>query len=136
MSSPFDGLVYVEFILDAPTGWEKQLERDARKGSKQSMGQHGNPKNEMNTCDALNLATAYDEEGVIIQTATRWMRRLDVSDYPNEAALIEDGYEQMAITMNKPVAAVKDHSSVAVIGDQYQAYAHKKLYAAEYNERV
>jgi hypothetical protein len=125
--------VFVELILDLPTGWEKQQERAARKCIDVNVGKRNDRREHLNTCHRKNMVTLFDDEGVLTQTANRSMHRVDTD--LNDADLVEEFYAQIAYELDKTVDAVKIKVSVAVIGDQYDAMAHIDINKVAYNER-
>ena len=130
ISNEFDDLVYVEIHIHTPTGWEKQEERRARKSVDHGIGGQSNVAPHLKTGHRRNKKTQFDEDGNVIDTADFAIYHTD--EPPGQ--IIAKAENTMSEEIGKPVSAIRQHTSIVILGGQQEMIDHIEANKARYGE--
>ncbi len=129
-SNEFDDLIYFEIGFNLPTGWEKQEERRARKSVDRGVGGQSNVAPHLKTGHMQNKKTRFDEDGNVIDTADFAIYRTT----EKVGQIIAKSENAMAAEIDKPIAAIGEHSTIVILGGQQEMLDHIAANKVRYGE--
>lgn len=132
ISNEFDDLIYFEVGFNLPTGWEKQEERRARKSVDHGVGGQSNTVPHLKTGHMQNKKTQRDEDGNVIDTADFAIYRTT----EKVGQIIAKAENTMSEEIGKPISAIRQHTSIVILGGQQEMIDHIAANKARYGEGV
>lgn len=130
ISNEFDDLIYFEIGFNLPTGWEKQEERRARKSVDRGVGGQSNVAPHLKTGHMQNKKTRFDEDGNVIDTADFAIYRTDEP----VGQIVAKAENRMSEEIDKPISAIRQHTSIVILGGQQEMLDHIEANKARYGE--
>ena len=132
ISNEFDDLIYFEIGFNLPTGWKKQEERRARKSVNYGVGEQSNTVPHLKTGHMQNKKTRRDEDSNVIDTADYAIYR--TTEPPGQ--IIAKDEKTMSAEIGKPISAIRQHTSIVILGGQQEMIDHIEANKARYGEGV
>ncbi len=129
-SNEFDDLIYFEIGFNQPNGWEKQEERRARKSVDRGVGGQSNIVPYLKTGHMQNKKTRRDEDGNVIDTADFAIYRTDEP----VGQIIAKSENTMSAEIDKPIATIRQHTSIVILGGQQEMLDHIAANKVRYGE--